>query len=584
MFQRALVAIAGVDRDTLKTCPATDKLWAAHLGFALVLSFVVVLGISFHATGYMIADPWMRGAVSLVIALTVFMFDRALYQSDWFYQGFLWSPGRGAEADASGGRSARRFLRIAIRLSMSFGLAWVIAVFLELAIFSDTISDKLKRDHVTVNQPVYQKVEQYEAQQAAEIEQRRSNLAALEALLRNELATPPPAEAPAPAQVNDLEEQIKALDAQESGLRAELRQIQEQIKTYSADMNAEQLGQRLNAANSGRAGAGPRYQFAKQQKDVYEEQRVARESEIAQLRAKRDDIRAAQARIAADAAARSNQARFAVQSKRDLLQTQIDVARADLKQREAARLASVEEFRRGALAASDFQKQKDDPLSRMTAYQELKSDPKDGATITLFSWMTKFLIIFLEIVPVVAKLFFSPPSVYAARIQAEVERERWRIQREKETPVVDRAPEIPDRKPEIEQAMEEIAAEIRQEASVPRSRSFAPQLAEFESQGQGADTVQRTADPERAPPIVPPSRQPSTRGGQPEARPGRVGERDGEAARRREMELLIAGESGKKAGPRAKGRQTGEPDNAVREVKDRPELSFLLQDDIPQKP
>ena len=42
MIQRALVAIAGVDRDTLKTCPATDKLWAAHLGFALCLSFIVV--------------------------------------------------------------------------------------------------------------------------------------------------------------------------------------------------------------------------------------------------------------------------------------------------------------------------------------------------------------------------------------------------------------------------------------------------------------------------------------------------------------------------------------------------------------
>ena len=61
MIQRALVAIAGVDRDTLKTCPATDKVWAAHLGFSLCLSFIVVLGISFHATGYMIADPWMRG-------------------------------------------------------------------------------------------------------------------------------------------------------------------------------------------------------------------------------------------------------------------------------------------------------------------------------------------------------------------------------------------------------------------------------------------------------------------------------------------------------------------------------------------
>ena len=62
----------------------------------------------------------------------------------------------------------------------------------------------------------------------------------------------------------------------------------------------------------------------------------------------------------------------------------------------------------------------------MTAYQQLKNDPTDGATITLFSWMTKLLVIFLEIVPVVAKIFFSPPSVYAARVQANVARERAR--------------------------------------------------------------------------------------------------------------------------------------------------------------
>ena len=282
---------------------------------------------------------------------------------------------------------------------MSFGLAWVIAVFLELAIFSDTITDKIKRDHVTVNQPVYQKIEQYQAGLAAEIEQRRKSLAALESLYSEELAKAPAVETPEPAQMNELEQQIKALDAQESELRAELRQIQEQIKSYAADMNAEQLGQRINASNSGRAGAGPRYQFAKQQKEVYEQQQAARESEIAQLRAKRDDLRAAQGRVAADATARRDQARAAVQGKRDALQAQVEAARNDLKELEASLLPRVDDFRQKALAASDFQKQKDDPLSRMTAYQELKNDPKDGATITLFSWMTKFLIIFLEIVP-----------------------------------------------------------------------------------------------------------------------------------------------------------------------------------------
>src|SRR6185503_19317215 len=106
------------------------------------------------------------------------------------------------------------------------------------------------------------------------------------------------------------------------------------------------------------------------------------------------------------------------------------------------------------------------------------------------------------------------------------------------------------------------------------------------SHRQSKAVVQTRAEPEGAPPIVPPARESSIRAGQPEARPGRMaaGERDVEAARRREMELLIAAESGKRPGPRAKGRQTGEPDTAVREVKDPPELSFLLQDDIPQKP
>ena len=489
MVRRALYQIAGVDRATLETCPATDKLWAAQLGFSLCLSFVVVLGISFHATSYVISNLFARALASLVIALTVFMFDRALYQSDWFYQGFLWRSAPGADDDASGGRSAKRFLRIAVRLAMSFGLAWVIAVFLELAIFSDTITDKIKRDHVTINQPVYQKIDQYEDQLGKEIEQRRSTLASLETLLRSELTGALVPETPERAPFDDFEQQIKTLDAQEAERRNELRQIQESIRTYAADMNAEELGQRLNANNSGRVGTGPRFQFAKRQKEVYEEQRAAKESEIAQLRAKRDDLRNTQIRIAAEFGARRNQLREAAQSKRDVLQAQIEVARADLKRVEDSRLLNVEEFRRKALAASDFQKQKDDPLSRMTAYQELKSDPKDGATVTLFSWMTKFLIIFLEIVPIVAKLFFSPPSVYAAKIQSEVERERRRVQRERQR--------IMESEIELERRTEEIAASeaeerahraeplrsksselpVEADASIPSSLPQAPSIA-----------------------------------------------------------------------------------------------------------
>jgi len=128
------------------------------------------------------------------------------------------------------------------------------------------------------------------------------------------------------------------------------------------------------------------------------------------LIAKREDFRAQQRRLLEDATSRREWERSNAQGRRDALQAQIETARAELRELEGSRLAKIESFRRNALMASEFQKQKDDPLSRMTAYEELKKDPKDGATIVLFSWMTKLLVIFLEIVPVVAKMFFSPPA------------------------------------------------------------------------------------------------------------------------------------------------------------------------------
>jgi Domain of unknown function (DUF4407) len=440
MLQRLFWNIAGIDRETLATCPMTDRLWATHLGFALCLSFIVIFGISFHATSYVLDNVMMRLLTALVVALTVFMFDRALYQSDWFYQGIFRQPGSAADKHepVELGQSARRFLRITIRLAISFGLAWVIALFLELAIFSDTISERLKSYYLTANQPSFQKIQKYEAELDTEIARRRSNLAALEVVYRSERAATVATEPSPTAQwekegeqlIRAAEEQIATLDAQERELRTELRQIEEKITGYSVNMNAEQMGRRVNPSNSGRAGAGPLYEFAKRQREIYEAQRQAREQELAQLDARRAELRAHQRRITSETSARREQERSAARNYRDELQSQLDAARSELRGLESARLAKIEEFRRKEIGGSEFQKQKDDPLARMRAYQELKNDPRDGATIVWFSWMTKLLVIFLEVVPVVAKMFFSPPSAYAARIQAQVEREMVRARQE----------------------------------------------------------------------------------------------------------------------------------------------------------
>ncbi|UYO56063.1 DUF4407 domain-containing protein [Rhodopseudomonas palustris] len=429
MIQRVLGIIAGVDRKTLQSCPPSDKLWATHLGASLCLSFVVVLGVSFHATGYMIDNIWTRLLVSTVIALTVLMFDRALCQSDWFYQGTLWNTSA-IQSRAEAKQTAWRFVRVGIRLLLSFGLAWVIAMFLELAIFSSTINEKIEADRVAANQPIYDKIASFEAGLNAEAKRRLADIEQLEALHRDALTEQPKPEPTTQARTEDIEQQIRALASREAGVRADIAEIDKTIQRYIADMNAEEFGLKATPNNSGRPGAGPRYEFARKQRQAFQAQRAEREAEIAQLHVRRDDLRAAQAKITADALGAREQERGAIKARADALQQRIDAARADLKQFEVDKAASVADFRKKVMADSYYQEKKDkfDPLTRIAAYQELKNDPRDGATMTLFSWMTRCFIIFLEIVPVVAKIFFSPPSVYAAKIQAQVERARQRIE------------------------------------------------------------------------------------------------------------------------------------------------------------
>jgi len=432
---RLLFFIAGVDRKTMLECPATDRIWASHIGFSLCLSFIVVLGISFFATGYMIESWPLRGLMALIIATTVFMFDRALFQSDWFVQGSFYADDEtGIRPTETLRQLAGRFLRVAVRLTMSLGLAWVIALFLELALFSDTISDKIERDRVANNKPVFEQIATYEVQLGQEIDARRQSLAALERSLLDALAATPDGSLAPPDDA--LGDKVRLQAEHEAVLRNDIRQIEVSIQQQTTDMNAEELGQKLGPMNSGRTGQGPRYEFAKRQKEALEPLLQSRKDELAQLIAQQDAVRKAEAERLAAASKAESDRRAALAIRRATLQVQVDAARADLQTAEADKTARLDAFRRNVMERSHIQAKRDaaDPLTRIVAFQELKSDPKDGQIMTLFSWMTRFFIIFLEIVPVVAKIFFSPPSVYALKVQAELKRARQNVRRMMTTP------------------------------------------------------------------------------------------------------------------------------------------------------
>jgi len=381
------------------------------LGFSLILSFTVIFGITYYSTGYVLTNPVARAAVSLVVALTIFMFDRALFQSDWFQQT--------KKDDAF--KTSWTILRMAIRLTISFGIAYVLSLFLELAIFSDTIGEKIKHDHLAANKLIYEKIELYEAQLNSEIAQHRKDLTALEALYQRELTDDAPLDVAAQSQFDGYEQQKRSLDRREGDLRAELRATQDKIITYQEDMNAEELGHRLRTDSSGLQGLGPKYQFARRQKEIYEQRATELQLQISALNGAREELTTRQRRLTAEALARRNEERVSSQDKRGELRRRIEQSRQELNVLEANRTSKIEEFRRTAMANSDFQKLKDDPMSRMTAYAELKADQKQGRTIVFFSLLTVMFVIFLEVVPVLAKMFFSPLSAYGQIIRSEVE-------------------------------------------------------------------------------------------------------------------------------------------------------------------
>lgn len=367
---KVLCLIAGVDYSTISTCPNTDRLWATHLGLALLVSFLVVWGISFHATSYIIDSVAIRCIAALVIALSVLMFDRALFQADWFLQ----PVGREPRNNPS------RWLRIGLRLGISFCLSFALALFLELAIFSDTITERLQEDFRNANAALFQEMTDYQTRLDEQIAERSRR-------------------------VREVEDALSKLEAESSQteiqrLQARLLQLDEQIGIFEEDRNAELHGVQTHAGQTGHAGRGPAFRFAQAQIDSLTLQRGQIQDELVAVRE-----------------ANAND--------RSQLRTESDRARQELAQLTSGREAVLLAYRTDRIEASpEFQHKKDDPLARMAAYTELKKDPTEGPTIIFLSWLLRFSVMFLEVAPLAAKMLFGPPTVYATKISALLEMER----------------------------------------------------------------------------------------------------------------------------------------------------------------
>lgn len=365
--------IAGVNYPVLLRCPTTDRIWAAQLGISLLLSFSVIGGIAYFSTGYVMPDGPLRAVVALVVALTIFLFDRALFQSDWFRR-----EGSGDFWDG-----VQRYWPIPIRLLISFSLAYVLATFLELAVFSDTISEKLREEYASANAELLAKVDELDAELQARIDDRQDLLRGLENSLAGALD---------PGGANDIAQQRLALEQRRL-------QLTEQIARLQEDANAELFGVKTQESQTGIAGAGPAYQFAMAQIETLR----------TQLSSVDDQLAAHEARL---------------EEKRPAIEAEVRELRDEVERLTVAKPIEVAALRAAIEASPEYSRLKDDPLARMAAFQRLKDDPVQGPTVKWFALLCLLFVGFLEVVPVLAKLLFSPNTAYGAMIRTEIESAR----------------------------------------------------------------------------------------------------------------------------------------------------------------
>jgi hypothetical protein len=104
----------------------------------------------------------------------------------------------------------------------------------------------------------------------------------------------------------------------------------------------------------------------------------------------------------------------------------IERKEAALAEFEAGIPARIRAYEDEIKRAPGYVEFRDDPLLRLRAYLELKSDTVYGPGMTWFASGLALFIIFLEVVPVLAKMLLAPPSAYAIRIQEIVERHQRR--------------------------------------------------------------------------------------------------------------------------------------------------------------
>ena len=416
-LNRWLCRIGGVDPVTLENCPATDRIWAAQLGVSLLLNFVLVFGLTYYSVGYFVPQVYARVIVALVIASVLLLFDRALFQFDWFTAAALREVRHLNAQNRSELQSLLAFIRplsrLVLRLMISLAIAYTLSVFAELAAFDSAIRERLVADNYNQNQPYRDRLADFEKR----LDNQRKELANRIVDLQEEIVA---AKKGAGARADQdeyeaLRTEVAAVRARIGALEATIADNEKRMRELNDDIYAERYGLKDKPNRTGRPGCEPG-------------------SICNDLVLSVRDMRETNARLRTDIDKLETRAREASDSMVDLLrrrgvadggviaarQREIETLQAESARLEGEKGAQLAKYSADLVRDGTYRQVRDDPMIRIRVLNELLRDPVQGPGISQMSYLIKAFIAFLELAPVLAKIFFAPPTVYSSRIRAAV--------------------------------------------------------------------------------------------------------------------------------------------------------------------
>lgn len=415
-MHRLFCRIAGVDPVALEDCPNTDRIWAAQLGFSLVLNFFLLFGLTFYSVGYFLPELYARVLVALIVAAVLTMFDRALFQFDWFTVALLQDVrdlNRRTTVLQGFLAAARPFWRLSLRLAISLAIAYTLSVFAEVAVFDSAIRERLTADNYAENELYRDKLAKFERG----LDEQRAALGRRIAVLENEIdAVQRGAGSPAEQGEYDLlRMNASQTRARVAAVEATIAGNEGRVRGLNEDIYAERYGLKDKPHHTGRPGCEPNsvcHDLVLAVRDIQQTNAGLRKDiETLQARAQELDDRAS------DFLKRRNVAGDEViaSKRREIATLRAEVSAFD-GQRDGLLSTYAAELKRDGT----YRPLRDDPMIRIRVLDELRADPVRGPAITSMSYLIRAFIAFLELAPVLAKIFFAPPTVYSAKIRTAV--------------------------------------------------------------------------------------------------------------------------------------------------------------------